>query len=34
MYNPQKPSYDFMAMNVSLIDRVPQDMIHLIDPHW
>lgn len=34
MYSPQRGSYDYLGMNVSLMDRVPQDMVHLIDPHW
>lgn len=35
MYSPHQPiGYEYYGMNVSLIDRVPQDMVHLIDPHW
>lgn len=34
MYSPQRGFNDYAPMNVSLIDRVPNDMVHLIDPHW
>ncbi|KAG4069754.1 hypothetical protein HA402_003195, partial [Bradysia odoriphaga] len=34
MYSPQRGIHDYTTMNVSIIDRVPPDMVHLIDPHW